>query len=103
MIAAIWSFVLGWVALLWAGASVFFPVRLTRTASGMEVDFSRTIVSVAPVSVLAVLVAGLSWHVIKHVKAPPEWKVSVSRGLGSSGLALSLIGLIIAISFSPIW
>lgn len=103
MVAAIWSFALGWVALFWGGASIFLPWRLIRTPDGMEFDSSRVVVAIVPVAVVTLVVAGLSWYVVKHVKAPPEWKVSVARGLSSSGFALSLIGLVIAISFSPIW
>lgn len=103
MIAAIWSFALGWVALFWGVASIFLPLRLIRTPNGMELDSSGAMIAITPVAVVTLAVAGLSWYAVKHAKAPPEWKVGVSRGLGSSGFALSLIGLVIAISFSPIW
>jgi hypothetical protein len=102
MTAAIWSFLLGWFSLTWGIASVFLPVRLVRSLDGFTADPSRAMVAVIPTAITVLVVGGLVWYVVKRVKEP-GWKASVSRGLGFSGLALSLIGLTVAVLFSPGW
>jgi hypothetical protein len=101
MTAAIWSFALGWLALTWGAVSIFRPREVHATLNGNIVETSSgSMAGVVPVVIITLVIAGLCWHIVKRVKAPPEWKVGLSRGLGFSGFALSLIGLVLAASFS---
>jgi hypothetical protein len=105
MIASIWSFALGCVAFLWGMASIFLPITMTRTLDGgYEIDPSRAVVAIVPVVIMTLAAACLTWYAVKNAAGgAPGRKFSSSRGLSFSGLALSLIGLAIALSFSYIW
>lgn len=105
MIASIWSFALGCVAFLWGMAGIFLPIRFQATLDGgNEIDPSRAMVAIIPVAIVTLAVGYLTWHAARSTaKELPGVKARAFRGLGFSGLALSLIGLAIALSFSYIW
>jgi hypothetical protein len=105
MTASIWSFALGCVAFLWGYASIFLPTTLNATPDGgNEIDPSRAMVAIIPVAIMTLVAGYLAWYARRGAaKAPSSAKINIARGLRSSGLALSLIGLAIALSFSYIW
>ncbi|MDH5824678.1 hypothetical protein QFW77_17035 [Luteimonas sp. RD2P54] len=103
MTSAIWSFLLGWAALSWGMASIYLPVRVAETLNGLETDPSRAVVAIVPVAVMTLVVGWLTRSALKRVETSSGWETGVSRGLGFSGLALSVIGLFVAALFSPIW
>lgn len=105
MITSIWAFALGCVAFAWGMASIFSPIKMIRALDGgYEVDPSRAMVAIVPVALMTLAAAFLAWHAVRSAKeGAPSRTSSFSRGLSYSGLALSLIGLAIALSFSYIW